>query len=117
MILKCGFPSVFSGGLPGLFGPGVVLVRLRLGLADVPVLAGFSLGREVKKAPRTSSSCAVAAIPIATPQRQTNAKTMTLNRITESPSSSLVNCAEYGCRKQSDYLFDRAALLLSRTAP
>src|SRR5215510_4556354 len=73
--------SVFSGGLPGLFGPGVVLVRLRLGLAAVPVFAGFSLGREVRKAPRTSSSCAVAAIPIATPQRQTNAKTMTLNRI------------------------------------
>jgi hypothetical protein len=78
-----GFPGVFSGGLPGLLGPTVDLVRLRLGLAAVvPVFDGFSLGREVRKAPRTSSSCAVAAIPNATSQRQTNAKTMTLNRIT-----------------------------------
>jgi hypothetical protein len=83
--------SVFSGGLPGLFGPGAVLVRLRLGLAAVPVFAGFALGRVVRKAPRTSSSCVVAAIPIATPQKQTNAKTMTLSRITESPYCSLVN--------------------------
>src|SRR5215216_4849991 len=80
-----GFPVVFSGGLPGLFGPTVVLGRLWLGLVAAPLLAGFSFGREVMKAPRTSSSCAVAAIPIAKPQRQTNAKTMTLNRITESP--------------------------------
>jgi len=77
-----GFTGVFSGGF---VGPGVVLGRLRLGFAAVPVLVGFTLGREVRKAPRTSSSCAEAAIPIATPQRQKNAKTMTLNRITESP--------------------------------
>jgi hypothetical protein len=110
-----GFPGVLSGGLPGLFGPGLVLVRLRLGLV-VPVLVGLTLGREVRKAPRTSSSCTTgAAIPITTAQRQTRPKTMKLNRITESPYMRLnsePNCAEYGCRKQWDFRFDRMALSL-----
>jgi|SRR5215216_3675698 len=80
-----GFPVVFSGGLPGLPGATDVFGRLRLGLLAAPELAGFSFGREVRKAPRTSSSCAVAAIPKAAAQQQTNPKTMTVNRITESP--------------------------------
>jgi hypothetical protein len=80
-----GFSGVFSGGLPGLFGPTTGLGRLRLGLVAVPVLAGLSFGREVMKAPRTSSSCAVTAIPKAIAQQQTKPKTMTFNRIAESP--------------------------------
>src|ERR1051325_6680913 len=83
------FSGVFSG-LAGLLWPTVVFCRLWLGLLAVPVFAGFTLGREVMNAPRTSSSCAVTAIPIAKLQKQTNAKTMTLNRIAGSPYCSIV---------------------------
>lgn len=47
------------------FEPDVTVVfgRLRLGFAVLPLVAGFSFGREVKKAPRTSSwSCATDGI-------------------------------------------------------
>src|SRR6185295_18049148 len=76
------FPGCFSGVFSGLFEIGGCFGRLLLGLAVVPEVADFSLGREVRNAPRTSSSCITgAAIPITTAQRQTNPKTMTLNLI------------------------------------
>jgi len=65
--------------------PAGCLGRLLLVFVAAPELAGFSFGRDVRNAPRTSSSCAGAATPITTAQRQTNPKNMTLNRITESP--------------------------------
>ena len=73
---------LFSDGFA--VGTAVDFGRLRLGLAAAPELAGFfSLGREVKNAPRTSSSSCTggAAVPITAAQRKTNAKTITLNRI------------------------------------
>jgi len=74
-------PGFLSVGL--LSGVGAAFGRLLLGLVAVPEFAGLSFGREVRNAPRTSSlSCrAGAATPAITAQRQTNAKTMTLNRI------------------------------------
>jgi hypothetical protein len=70
-----------------LFGgldPSPGFGRLLPGLVVVPELGAFSLGRDVRNAPRTSpSSCGIgAAIPITKAQTQTNPKTITLNRIT-----------------------------------
>jgi len=71
-----------------LLGPDGALGLRWLGLAVVPLLlllAGFSLGREVRNAPRTSPSCAIAATATPKAHRQTSPKTMTLIRIAESP--------------------------------
>src|ERR1041385_602502 len=52
-----GLTGVLSGGLFGLFEPVVDFGRRRLGLAVVPpVFAVLSFGRDVRNAPRTSSS-------------------------------------------------------------
>src|SRR5687768_9982141 len=96
----------FSGAaLPGLFvtlGFG----RRLLGLVLPEVLA-FSLGRDVRNAPRTSSwSCgAGAAVPTTTAHAQIIAKRSTLKRIKLSPS-----CAEYGFQKLLDCSFAPTAL-------
>jgi len=72
--------SFFSAGL-FVVAVAVVFGRLLLGLR-APEVDVFSFGRDVRKAPRTSSSCTGgAAIPTTTVQRQTNAETITLNRI------------------------------------
>jgi hypothetical protein len=74
---------VFSGDLLGLFGATFVFGRFLPGLVAGPEVFGFSFGRDVRKAPRTSSSCkAGAAVPRMNTLRQTNPKTMTLDRIT-----------------------------------
>jgi len=84
-----GFPVCFSGGFVVPLEPPDCFGRLLLGLAALPEVAGFSFGRVVKNAPRTSSSCiAGAALPITTAQRQTNPKAITLNLISESPCCS-----------------------------
>jgi hypothetical protein len=78
-------PGFFSGVLLVLDG-SVDLGRRLLVFFAVPEVAGFSFGRDVRNAPRTSpSSCKGAANPITTAQRQTSPKAMTLNRISESP--------------------------------
>jgi len=78
--------EVLSGDLPGLFETAAALGRRLFGLVAVPELAGFSLGRDVRNAPRTSSSCTKgAAVPMTIAHRQTNPNTITLTRITESP--------------------------------
>jgi hypothetical protein len=78
--------GVFSAGLLELFAVTLDFGRLLLGLVAAPELAGFSFGRDVRNAPRTSSSCKTgAAIPMRNTLRQTNAKIMTLNRIYQSP--------------------------------
>jgi hypothetical protein len=82
-----------SGGF-GFLRPPVFGVVLEL--------AGLSFGREVRNAPRTSSSSwtSGAAVPITRAQTQTSPNTITLNRITESPyrclELTMANCAEYG---------------------
>src|SRR5215213_6488638 len=93
-----GLTGVLSAGLPGRLGAGLLdPALLELGLVEPPLgcgrrllglevlleLAGFSLGREVRNAPRTSSSSCTsgAAVPITRAQTQTNPKTITLNRI------------------------------------
>src|ERR1700752_1431642 len=85
-----GFTGVLSGGLFGVFEPPPDLYLLRLGFADASDVAGFSFGREVRNAPRTSpSSCTIgAATPITKAQTQTNPRTITLNRIRGSPCCS-----------------------------
>src|SRR5689334_2329409 len=75
--------GVLSGPLPGLFEPPGALGFLLLGLTVAvvePVLefAVFSFGREVRNAPRTSSSCRLAETPTPKALRQTNPKIMTL---------------------------------------
>ena len=79
-----GFSGCFSG-LAGLFE--VTLFGRRLpGLLDEVEGVVFSFGRDVRNAPRTSSSCITgAAIPTTTAHKQTNPKIITLNRIIESP--------------------------------
>jgi hypothetical protein len=78
--------GVLSGDLPGLFETAAALGRRLVGLVAVPELAGFSFGRDVRNAPRTSSSCArETAVPMTMAHRQTNPNTITLTRITESP--------------------------------
>jgi len=89
------FSGVLTAGLPGLelLAPGllepafveplVVFGRRLLGLAVLPEVAGLSFGRDVRNAPRTSSSWITgAAVPITSAQTQTSPKTITLNRIT-----------------------------------
>src|SRR5205085_27927 len=103
-----------TGGLLGVTG---FLGLRRFGFVAGPKVAGLSFGRVVRNAPRTSSSCTGAAIPITTAHRQTNPKAMTLNRISESPSVFSVSiCVEYGCRRQSDCYTAQALILPSRTA-
>jgi hypothetical protein len=60
---------------------------LRFGLAVAFALSVFSFGREVKNAPRTSSSsCGASGTPtITTPDIQINAKRIMLNLIKNSP--------------------------------
>src|ERR1051326_814673 len=113
-----GLTGVLSGGLFGLFEPVVDFGRRRLGLAVVPpVFAGLSFGRDVRNAPRTSSSLTGGAgIPITTAPRKTSPKTITLNRITKSPCQK-ASCAEFESRKPSDCLFHQVAPSLLQTAP
>src|SRR5688572_33436221 len=57
--------GVLSGDLPGLFETAAGLGRLLFGFVAGPELAGFCFGRDVRNAPRTSSSCASgAAVPM-----------------------------------------------------
>jgi hypothetical protein len=89
--------GVLSADLFGLFDPLLVesglfepLLGFGFRLPGFPAVlepADFSLGREVRNAPRTSpSSCTIgAATPTTKAQTQTSPKTMTLNRIAESP--------------------------------
>jgi len=79
-----GFTGVLSVDLSEL-GP-LGFGRRLFTFAVLLEFAGLSFGRDVMNAPRTSSSCnAGAAIPITNAQTQTNPKTITLNRMTESP--------------------------------
>jgi hypothetical protein len=86
--------SGLMGGLSeGLFEevePPLDFGRLWLGFAVEAEVTVFSLGRDVRNAPRTSSSSCVmgAATPITKAQTQTNPKTITLNRIRGSPCCS-----------------------------
>src|ERR1044072_925898 len=130
-----GFPGVLSVGLFGVFEPLLDFGRRRLGFAATPDLVVFSLGREVRNAPRTSSSsCTIgAATPITKAQTHTIPKTITLNRIRGSPCYSRAiealsvrgyiasarqraNCAEYGCRRQSDCCLSQKQFLPSQRA-
>src|SRR6185369_3668747 len=80
-----GLLGVLSVGLFGVVEPPPLdFGCLRLGFAAESEVVVFSLGREVRKAPRTSSSSCTsgAATPITKAQTQTNPKTITLNRIT-----------------------------------
>src|SRR5687768_8842609 len=79
-----GVPVVFSVDLTGV---AVAFGRLLLGLAAEPDVAGFSFGREVRNAPRTSSpSCGGTATANAA-HMKINPKRIAVNRITRSPPS------------------------------
>jgi hypothetical protein len=86
-----GFSEVLSVGLFGVLElPPPDFGRRRLGFAATLEGVVFSFGRDVRNAPRTSSSsCTIgAATPITKAQTQTNPKTITLNRIRGSPCCS-----------------------------
>jgi hypothetical protein len=76
-----------STGLFGFVVPPLDFGRLLLGFAEALEPTVFSLGRDVRNAPRTSSSSwgIGDATAIANAQTHTNPRTITLNRISGSP--------------------------------